>query len=1174
MTWTRRSGLLRLELKQLPVLIGALVLALIAISYKQSGGARVSRASTSKQEFQLARMSDEISVLAAGRGSPRINLSDGREVITPYSGPAELTQILERNEARPLSLCSADFDEDGVPDLISGYAGPNGGIITLLRGNVDSIYPNAPEAKQRKTEGTLTDAPFLSPAFVFGVPEAADFIGAGDFDGDGHRDVVTAARGSNKLCLMSGDGKGGLRETKRIDLSGGVTAMVVGEINRRDGLDDVVLGVSGKRGPEVLVFEGPEGALRANPESFELPAEASSLALGQLDESNGMDLAIAAGHDLIIVHGRDRKQSLDLEAQAKVPQATIEKRSFPFVIRSISAGQFTGNPRNDIALLSEDGEVSLLSEGEAGLMSQRSPKGLGQWNRKLLTRGRSSKGTQLIRVRVSSSPRDSLLIVASTNHCLEVLEDSVEAGALTGDIATPERAGVAATVFDIDGEPQMVLPMRLNEDALSDLVVLRSGRSVVTVVMTQTQSVLTVTNTNDSGSGSLRQAILDANLSPGADTISFSIPGQGPHTIRIASSLPTITNSVTIDGTTQPGFGGKPVIELSDASSPSVTIDSPLRIETSNCVIRGLVVNGFTDGAGVIIRTAAATDNRIEGCFIGTNVGGTRPAPNDVGILVFNDAEHPNTGARRNVIGGTTSAARNLISGNRSDGVRIGPENADTSENVVQGNLIGTDVSGNTAIANLAGITILCPNNAVGGTNAGARNVVSGNMDAGILIFAAGNLVQGNILGLNEAGSEAIANVNGVVVDAGSFSTLGGTALSAPNVISGNVREGVVLLDASNTLIQGNLIGTDLSGTRALGNSMAGIAVTRSPDTVIGGASKGAGNLISGNRDAGVFVGFAREGGVVGQSKLFLLGNFVGTDLSGTAGLGNLGDGIFVEVASTDNTIENNRIAFNRGNGIAIPNVTGNPGDPGIRISLLSNFIFSNDRLGIDLGQAGVTDNDDKDTDRGANELQNFPVLNATTLGPPASSDAAPITTAVTATISGTFNSRPNSTFNLQFFFGSNCDSSGHQFTGAIPIPLQPLKQVTTNSNGDATYSFSFEFPTGVSSGYVNSTATDVSGNTSEFSSCFAVTNPNAFTIASACKGEGKLLVINGSGFVDGAKVLINGEVEKKTQFISSTQVIALKAGKRTFTSDKLKVRNPDSSVTPEFSYTRVDCPP
>jgi hypothetical protein len=140
-----------------------------------------------------------ITVHAAGRGNPWINLSDGRAVLTGYSGATDLPQVLEQNLARPRALASADFDEDGAPDLIGTYAGPGGGIITLHRGNVDSIYPNAPEAQQRKANGTYTDSPFLSPAHAFGVPEAADFVGTGDFDADSHWDVVAAARGGNAL---------------------------------------------------------------------------------------------------------------------------------------------------------------------------------------------------------------------------------------------------------------------------------------------------------------------------------------------------------------------------------------------------------------------------------------------------------------------------------------------------------------------------------------------------------------------------------------------------------------------------------------------------------------------------------------------------------------------------------------------------------------------------------------------------------------------------------------------------------------------------------------------------------------------------------------------------------------------------------------------------------------
>ena len=118
------------------------------------------------QPGKLARLSETISIHAAGRGNPTINLSDGHDLLTSYVGPDELRQALERNLAEPLSLASADFDEDGVPDLISGYAYNGRGIITLLRGNVDSICPNAPEAQERRARRIHRRAVSLAGAGV------------------------------------------------------------------------------------------------------------------------------------------------------------------------------------------------------------------------------------------------------------------------------------------------------------------------------------------------------------------------------------------------------------------------------------------------------------------------------------------------------------------------------------------------------------------------------------------------------------------------------------------------------------------------------------------------------------------------------------------------------------------------------------------------------------------------------------------------------------------------------------------------------------------------------------------------------------------------------------------------------------------------------------------------
>src|SRR5437588_5055882 len=338
------------------------------------------------QPGELARLSETISVHAAGRGNPTINLSDGRDLLTSYVGPEELRNALEQNQAEPLSLASADFDEDGVPDLVSGYSYNGQGIVTLLRGNVDSIYPNAPEAKQRKTNGTFTDAPFLSPARVFGAPVVADFIGAGDFDGDSHWDVVIASHTRNALYLFSGDGHGGFASPQETGLPGAVTALTSGEINRADGLTDVIIGVTTERGAEVLVFEGPNGGLKARPETLSMPGTVTALALGQLDNEYEVDLAVGAGTQLIVVHGRDRKLSLDDEQQQKVPPARIETRSIGSSIKSLVIGDFANDHQPAVALLTQDGQVEVINpsgEKSAATATAR----LSSWKKRSLSAG-------------------------------------------------------------------------------------------------------------------------------------------------------------------------------------------------------------------------------------------------------------------------------------------------------------------------------------------------------------------------------------------------------------------------------------------------------------------------------------------------------------------------------------------------------------------------------------------------------------------------------------------------------------------------------------------------------------------------------------------------------------------------------------------------------------------
>src|SRR5438270_5495227 len=188
----------------------------------------------------------------------------------------------------------------------------------------------------------------------------------------------------------------------------------------------------------------------------------------------------------------------------------------------------------------------------------------------------------------------------------------------------------------------------------------------------------TVTNTNDSGAGSLRQAILDANANPGTDTIAFNISGSGIHTITPASLLPTITDSVIIDGYTQPGSSPNTLqnsdnavllIELNGSAvplGPCAAFCGGLTITAGNSMVRGLVVNRFTGNfQDYAIVLQGSGGNVIEGNFIGTNPTGVAAAANGVtrGIAVFSSSN--------NTIGGATPSARNVISGNNQSGINI-----------------------------------------------------------------------------------------------------------------------------------------------------------------------------------------------------------------------------------------------------------------------------------------------------------------------------------------------------------------------------------------------------------------------------------------------------------------------------------------------------------------------
>ena len=287
----------------------------------------------------------------------------------------------------------------------------------------------------------------------------------------------------------------------------------------------------------------------------------------------------------------------------------------------------------------------------------------------------------------------------------------------------------------------------------------------------------TVTTTTDSVAGSLRAEITAANSTPGS-FIEFNIPGTAPFTIQPGSALPAITSPVILDATTEPGYAGTPLVELNGASAGSGV--TGLTLAAGSSMVKGLVIDGFTsDGIDI-----TSNNNVIQGNYIGTDSSGTTAVANSAGISIA-------FSAASNTIGGTTAAARNVLSGNSYAGVYL---DGAGSGNVIEGNYIGTNAAGLAPLANTQyGIDVYnTANVTIGGTAAGAGNVISANGLWDVYLEqlgTTGTQVQGNTIGLDATGTTVLGSEVGVLISNGASSnTIGGTTAASRNVITAGGR--------------------------------------------------------------------------------------------------------------------------------------------------------------------------------------------------------------------------------------------------------------------------------------------------------------------------------------------------------------------------------------------------
>jgi uncharacterized repeat protein (TIGR01451 family) len=931
-------------------------------------------------------------------------------------------------------LDALDFDRDGDQDL----------VIATTTGNLALL----------RNDGA---ANFAAPVTILAGP-IGGFPAFGDFNGDNRTDAAVAL-GTPGYAVVLADAAGGFLPPVVHAVEGGAHGVASVDLNEDGDLD-------------LLIVEGDDDE----------PALQTSIALG--DGAGGFGAAVEVvsgafvyfptfsdvngdGHVDLLTISSFNTFAVRLGNGAGGFSAPVEYANAVYYWPA--AGDVNGDGRPDIVTGDRHGQLNVFLNacgGEATNLSVAVTESADPVNEGdvltytvTLSNQTATPATGVTLRSVLSpdtgdDPEDPNVNVIATTSSAAGATLATSGSTFTWTLPTLAASSTATFQFQfrtLGGATLLFTSGATSAGAETDP---SDNTATASTTVTTVGRTIEVTTTADSGPGSLRQAIIESNGDGGdTDHIVFNVQPAGPKTITLVTPLPFITQPVTIDGTTQPGFVAAPIVELNGNGLAA----NGLTIATSNTLVRGLVINRF--GMSGIFVAAGGNGNVIEGNYIGVNAAGTGALANNQGVAIFSAG---------NRVGGTTAAARNIISGNTTVGVAL--VNSTATANLIQGNYIGLSAGGTAAVPNLGvqgGINIT--NGA--SSNSVIGNVVSGNTQHAVTVFGTttnANVIQGNFIGTDPTGLIRLAN-GGIGVDVVSATnTVVGGVGAARNIISGNGTGMQMRTGAAGTLVQNNYIGVAASGTAAISNGL-GININDGAGAnIIGGTTTGLGNVISGNTGAGISMA-----GTLTTDNV-IVGNLIGTDATGVGQLANSSNGININGA-TDTLIggttagSGNRIAFNGGNGVNVSAGTGN------RIS--NNFITSNGLLGINLSLAGVTPNDAGDADFGANNIQNFPVLTSAT------------DSGTTLTVQGTLNSLVNTTFRIEIFGNAAGDASGFG-EGATPLGFV---NVTTDGAGNGTFSTVVPDPGGIT--VVTATA-EFDGNTSEFAAVQTVTAaPPSFVV-------------------------------------------------------------------------------
>ena len=793
-------------------------------------------------------------ILLANAGAAGFSVAPGASESLQLGVGASLRNATASQAGAGLALASTDVGGDGYPDLISTSTTDAGGELAWYRGNPEAWAPSTPASLALVKAGQFPLG-FVADPVLIALPIHPDFVEAGDFNADGHGDVVVAQRGINTIYLLTGS-EDGLSAPRAITLVGGVDAMASGQIDRPDGQMDLAVAVSNNAGASLLTFTA---GLDAAPRRTALGAAVSDLAIGNLDDSPAGDVALLSNGQLSIWHGS--LTNADIENR-------VESLTFDFSINAMALGNFIWdrNGAIELALLKDDGTVHFAGHGaldsrpfsQAEIRANRQAQFAGEpiapkaWKAgqisnwrvvesttPMLSRSPGAGGAFLKSARLSGGEADDLLVGDRLNQSITVL--------------TREGAAHKRSELSLDKTPIALLSLQNSAFVRPSLVLLQDGAAAPIVVPSVPQATFSVTKTADTNDGacnadcSLREAIVAANAAAGADSITLP---AGTYTLTIANTGGTnedasaqgdldVNDALTITG------AGAATTIVQAGTTNSNGIDkvfafNPICSTAVSSSMSGVTVrfgrNTQPNGGGDFSETGGGIDvcNTGAGGFSASNIVVTdNSVANSYGGGINLDSAQPANGTYT-ITGSTisnnrTTSAASILKNGGGLNLFADAHNVTVTNSTISGNSSANEGGGvyarhtNGGAITLSGVNI--SNNTAASRGGGVSN---SNLGASSLTINNDSFIQNNISEGTAAGFESRGG--GIFIFSPTTTLIRETTITGNSANTGTFQGGGGIAAISGTIttqfnrIAGNNAGT--GGGSGLHNAGATVTAT------------------------------------------------------------------------------------------------------------------------------------------------------------------------------------------------------------------------------------------------------------------------------------------------------------------------------------------------------------